>query len=217
MLYGRRQINSKRSSTSSKQENIWGYALQSKYTWMVVIGTLLGISFFVLPLFYFTHQNYDLFVRLAYDVEPKLVDNIERETHFLYFFLVVSIVSICFSTTYLTVKLIRKFIKPMNQLEFHLQKMIRGEWKKSLQFIPGNESDNFEFLGTYDYFIRSLNTTVEHELKLLEKLQIDPSNREAHLAWKNLINNKRALLGIEPLTTDFEEVKVEPVKLRRVA
>jgi hypothetical protein len=60
------------------------------------------------------------------------------------------------------------------------------------------EDDDFRDLSmTYDYFYRSLKANTEAELKLIEKLTIDPQNREAYAAWKSLMTIHRARLGIE--------------------
>ena len=77
-----------------------------------------------------------------------------------------------------------------------MHKLMLGQWNVPDYPIP--EEDDFRDLSmTYDYFYRSLKANTETELKLLEKLSIDPQNREAYAAWKHLLSEKRSRLGIQ--------------------
>ncbi|MNT26749.1 hypothetical protein D3C72_1623420 [compost metagenome] len=77
-----------------------------------------------------------------------------------------------------------------------MHQLMLGQWDIPDFKLP--EDDDFRDLSmTYDYFYRSLKANTEAELKLLEKLTIDPQNREAYAAWKSLMNTQRARLGIE--------------------
>jgi len=89
-----------------------------------------------------------------------------------------------------------------------MKELMHGNWH-----IPDYKlsiDDDFRDLSvTYDYFYRSLKANTEAELKLIEKLSIDPQNREAYAAWKNLIVIKRSRLGMQEMP--FEEFKVQPL------
>ncbi|MNL44819.1 hypothetical protein D3C87_1674190 [compost metagenome] len=77
-----------------------------------------------------------------------------------------------------------------------MHQLMLGQWHIPDYAMPVD--DDFRDLSmTYDYFYRALKANTETELKLLEKLSIDPSNREAYAAWKQLLSEKRARLGIE--------------------
>lgn len=168
---------------------------QYKYTGYMVTSVVGGTALFLVPALYFINQNYELFRSLAFDTHPYLVQHLEREIHWLKFFLAGSIASILGLTFLLSIKMTRNILAPLKGMEKHMHSLMLGHW--SIPDYQTPEREDFRELSlTYDYFYRSLKATTESELKLLEKLSIDPHNREAYTAWRNLINEKRARIGI---------------------
>jgi len=209
MLYGKRIYEPQsRLSHGRTQKMILNKAFQYKYTVYLMTAVIGGSLLFFVPAYYFINQNYTLFVKLAYEVQPALVTHMEREVVWLGVFMAVSLAVITGMSLFIGLRLTKNLLAPLVQMEKHMKELMYGHWH-----IPDykiTEEDDFRDLSmTYDYFYRSLKANTEAELKLIEKLSIDPQNREAYAAWKNLIMIKRSRLGMQELP--FEEFHVQPI------
>ena len=171
---------------------------------------------FLVPAYYFISQNYQIFLNLAYDVQPRLLEHLEREMVWLKAFFVASFFVITGISMALGIRMTKMFIAPLVRMESHMRHLLLGQWHVPEYQV--HEDEDFRDLSmTYDYFYRSLRATTESELKMLESLVIDPQNREAYAAWKTLMELKRSRLGItEPFIVRDEESS-EVVPLRRVS
>lgn len=206
MLYGRRVIEPQRVSPGRNSRRlILDKSFQYKYTWYMITAAAGGALLFFLPAFYFINQNYDLFKSLAYDTHPHLVEHLEREINWLRVFLAVSLLVLTGVTLFQSIRMTRNLLAPLIKMEKHMHQLMLGHWHIPDFHLP--EEDDFRDLSmTYDYFYRSLKANTEAELKLLEKLSIDPQNREAYAAWKLLTSEKRARLGIKDTFISSENV-----------
>lgn len=200
MLYGRRALTPQRvSQGNTPLRLVLEKKFQYKYTGYMVTAIVGGAALFLIPSFYFINQNYELFKTLAFDTHPYLVEHLEREISWLKFFLMASLALMMGLTFLLSIKMTRNILAPLIKMEKHMHSLMLGHWHIPDYPIP--EGEDFRDLSlTYDYFYRSLKANTEAELKLLEKLSIDPQNREAYTSWRSLINEKRARLG---LTEEF--------------
>lgn len=197
MLYGRRVIEPQRAPQEyNPRRFILNKAFQYKYSWYMITAIVGATLLFLLPAYFFITQNYELFKSLAYDTHPNLVSHLEREVTWLKVFLGVSVVFLCGVTLFLSIRMTKNLLSPLVSMERHMHQLMLGQWHIPDYAMPVD--DDFRDLSmTYDYFYRALKANTETELKLLEKLSIDPSNREAYAAWKQLLSEKRARLGIE--------------------
>lgn len=162
----------------------------------MVTAVVGGAVLFLLPSFFFVNQNFDLFKSLAYDTQPNLIQHLEREVTWLRVFLSASFLFLTGVTLFLSIRMTRNLLSPLVKMEKHMHQLMLGQWDIPDFHVP--EDDDFRDLSmTYDYFYRALKANTEMELKLLEKLSIDPQNREAYAAWKQLLGEKRARLGIK--------------------
>ncbi|MBS1971373.1 MAG: hypothetical protein JSU04_13780 [Bdellovibrionales bacterium] len=209
MLYGKRIYEPQsRLSHNRSQKMILNKAFQYKYTVFLMTAVLGGALLFFIPAYYFISQNYTLFTNLAYDTQPALVTHLEREVVWLGVFMVLSLVIIGGFTLVAGLRMTKNLLAPLVQMEKHMKELMYGHWHIPDYKIT-NEDDFRDLAMTYDYFYRSLKANTEAELKLIEKLSIDPQNREAYAAWKNLITIKRSRLGLQELP--FEEFTVQPL------
>ncbi|QDK36672.1 hypothetical protein [Bdellovibrio sp. NC01] len=197
MLYGRRVIEPQRvPHGQGSKRYILNKAFQYKYCWYMITAVAGGALLFFLPTFYFVSQNYELFKTLAYDTQPHLVQHLEREITWLRVFLAAAFVLITSVTLFLSMRMTKNLLSPLVTMEKHMHHLMLGQWNIPDYHIPA-EDDFRDLSMTYDYFYRSLKANTETELRLLEKLSIDPQNREAYAAWKNLLAIKRSRLGIK--------------------
>lgn len=209
MLYGKRIYEPQpRLSHNRSQKMILNKAFQYKYTLFLMTAVLGGALLFFIPAYYFINQNYTLFTNLAYDTQPALVTHLEREVIWLAVFMVLSLGLIGGMTLIAGLRMTKNLLAPLVQMEKHMKELMYGHWHIPDYKIT-HEEDFRDLAMTYDYFYRSLKANTEAELKLIEKLSIDPQNREAYAAWKNLITIKRSRLGMQELP--FEEFNVQPL------
>ncbi|MFZ4403078.1 MAG: HAMP domain-containing protein [Pseudobdellovibrionaceae bacterium] len=199
MLYGRRFLQPQKITYDEVQKKFHlQKTFKSKYQWFfVTVFTGCGVLFF-LPSFLFIKQNYNIFSKLAYAAYPDLIQHLESEVRWLQVFMLLSIL-ILIGAGFFTARLLTKnMLSPLLEMEIHLKKLAQGQW-----YIPyfsrHPENDFKELAQTYNEFYKSLQQQTESELRILEKLLIDPQNRESVLAWKNLLDAKRTRLGIASL------------------
>mgnify|MGYP003337403860 CR=1 FL=1 len=197
MFYGRRVIEPQRVPHGQGPKRfILNKAFQYKYSWYMITAVAGGALLFLAPAFYFVAQNYELFKSLAYDTQPVLVEHLEREVTWLRVFLGASFVFLMGVTLFLSIRMTKNLLSPLVAIERHMHQLMLGQWHIPDYRIP--DDDDFRDLSmTYDYFYRALKANTETELKLLEKFNIDPQNREAYAAWKHLLHEKRARLGMK--------------------
>lgn len=199
MLYGRRILEPQKAQEdlgSRSAKFILNKTFQYKYCWYMVTAVAGGALLFFLPAFYFLTQNYDLFKNLAYDVQPRLVEHLEREVTWLKVFLGLAFVFIGCATLFLSATMTKNLLSPLTRMEKHMHQLMLGKWDIADYYLA-DDDDFRELAMTYDYFYRSLKANTEVELKLLSKLSIDPQNREAYAAWKQLVILKRSRLGLK--------------------
>jgi len=147
-------------------------------------------------------QNYQIFKKLAFDLNPQLVLHLEREVTWFLIFLAVSVVAIASLTFLIGFKMTTSILRPLIHMERHMTKVINGDWG-SEDFRFSKAEDLTDLYGTYSYLYRSLRAQAQMELKLLEKLVIDPNNRETITTWKQLVNMKKTQLNLRE--------KIEPI------
>jgi hypothetical protein len=196
MFYGRRRVDASLVEPPKKRGGLLDRSFQLHYTTYLTL-TVSGASLLAFgAVFYFLNQNFQIFMSLAFDTHPGLVQHLEREVTWLKAFIIVSFFLILITTMFLTLRMTQKLVDPLAQMEKHLRKLTQGQW--NISDLSTHDRDFKELLATYDYFYRSLRMTTESELELVKKLHVDPSNREAYAAWKTLMENKSRRLGIKP-------------------
>lgn len=219
MIYGRRIIQHKPlDGFKSRRFRVLDESFQYKYALYLLAAVGGAALAFLIPTAYFLNQNYSLLKDLAYDYAPGLLDHLEREVMWLNMFMVISAASSLGFVFIISLKLTGRLIAPMQLMQRHLKKLSVGAW--NTPDLTTRDMDDFkDVVSAYNYFYSSLKANTEAELKTLEKLSIDPDNREAYAAWKTLLMKKRQMLGIETKvdTNDFSEVRTSTRSSRRVS
>lgn len=219
MIYGRRIIQHKPlNGFKSRRFRIIDESFQYKYALYLIAAVGGAAVAFMIPAAYFLNQNYSLIKELAFDHAPTLLDHLEREVLWLNMFMVISALSSLSFVFVIAIKLTGRLIAPMMLMQRHLKKLSLGEW--STPDLTTRDMDDFkDVVSAYNYFYNSLKANTEAELKTLEKLAIDPDNREAYAAWKTLLMKKRQMLGIETQAelNDFSEVRTSSHSSRRAS
>lgn len=169
---------------------------QWKYTVFLLAAVVGSALIFLLPAAYFLNQNYQIFTKLAYRTEPQLVEHLEREALWLALFLGVGIVSLTGLCLSIGLKLTETLAGPLLGMEKHMRRVSHGDWSK-LDFRIRSSDDYRSLATTYNYMYKSLRAQNMQDLKWLEKITVDPQNREALAAWEALVNTKTTQLGIK--------------------
>jgi hypothetical protein len=208
MIYGQRffeknsttpatsDFSTTREFASRKQKSVrlLYRAFQFKYTLYLLAAVAGSVAIFMMPTWYFINQNYEIFQRLAYDTQPQLLEHLEREkTWILFLFCFAEISTIAFSA-WIGLRITTALVGPIWALERHMKKVTLGDW--AAEDFRIRSTDDFRSLAnTYSYLYRSIRAQTESEIKMLEKLVIDPKEHENYSTWKSLLDSKKQQLG----------------------
>ncbi len=195
MIYQSRRWPNRHKHSQKGGKNHPFLISQTKNAFLVCLMIGVVCLMFFLPTIYFLEQNYNTFRNLAFDLQPQLVRHLEREVLWLKAFMVLSLIVLVVMTYMFISKITQKMMRTLVEMEEHMRQLLGGQWNIP-HFEPQNDDDIKELSMTYDYLYRSLKVNTEIELKLLEKINVDPQNREAFAAWKNLMGLKRQRLGL---------------------
>jgi len=186
-------------------------AFRWKYTVFLIAAVFGTMILFLGVASNSMYQNYEIFKKLAFETNPELVGHLEREITWFGIFLVATASAVFLFCLGIGLRMTSNIIKPFIHLEQHMKKVIQGDWS-NLEFRYRGDEDFSELLDTYSYLYKSLRAHTEHEIKMLEKLSIDPTNREALSIWKTLIFQKRKQLNL--ITTIKSEADAKTLQVR---
>lgn len=215
MIYGRRffeKSNTKVPAPDAGKQ--WKYRkggvhllyknFQLKYTLYLLAAVAGAILIFTIPSWYFIQQNYQVFYSLAYDTQPQLLDHLEREVTWLGFFFAfsqIATVGFCF---WVGLKITGSIIGPIWALERHMKKITLGDW--AAEDFRIRAGDDFRSLAnSYSYLYRSLRAQTEADIRMLEKMVIDPKDHETFSTWQSLLSVKRSQLGWPDASTETSD------------
>jgi methyl-accepting chemotaxis protein len=224
MLYGRRILQSQQwlyRSGPLKLIRVIDSSFQWKYTFYLTAAMASASFIFLGPAWYFVHQNYDIFISLADKSEPMLFEHLQRESAWLLTFLVISGLVILGLSVFLGLRLTESIMGPFVSLQRHMRNASRGDLTQ--RDFKIRATDDFRALAsTYAYLYKSLKAQAEQDLKWLEKITIDPNNRDALAAWQALVRTKQSQLGqtkeiLPMLETDSSVSNVEFPETRRAS
>lgn len=189
------------------------------FVWKLLAGLAGGLVacllVFLLPAIFFIEQNYKIFTTLAFDVNPTLVHYLEREIIWLRSFLIMGTLATGLVAAFFARRIVRHLIHPLENLEDHLHQLTQGDWTNN--FVESSKEETYRTLFlTYGYFHRSLKNQAAEDLKLLEKILVDPSNREAVLALEAVKLHQRMRLGAK-ISTETDASSAEVVPIRRAS
>lgn len=153
------------------------------------------------PFVYYANENFKFFQTLSLEKSTSLLTHLEREQllfNIMYLFISIFVT---FSHWWFINKLSKNYQGQVHSFDRHLKHLIRGEW-----FTPPlrvREKDDFKNLvEQYGYFYKSLQAMTKSEIQILEKMKIDPSQRENYTLWKTLIQQKKSRLGHEEIMSE---------------
>jgi hypothetical protein len=180
--------------TRNKGARLVNSAFQWKYTGFLFLGVMLCLLVFILPSWYMVRSNYQLFSDLAFDTQPTLVSNLEREVHLSIILFVVSIVSTAGLSIYLGIRMTGNLISPLSAVEKQIKKMTTGDFHAA-KFNYRASDDFLQLLESFSYLYETLRAQAESELAALHKIAADPKDRESLILIQQMMEIKRSQLG----------------------
>ena len=195
LLYFHKKSQTKHPDLYRKQSAVAeGVVRQYVFYSLITNGAVLFIFF--LPLLLFYYQNYETLRSLAYDSFPQLLVHLEQETAWLLFFSGVCFLSILAFSAFWTYKFCADITHSLKHIQNHMKSIFSPLGLKTSVEIQ--ETDSLKnFASHYESFVYNLKEEALAELALLEKLNIDPSRKDAYKAWLDLIQIKKERLGIQ--------------------
>ncbi|MCB0366757.1 MAG: hypothetical protein H6624_10770 [Bdellovibrionaceae bacterium] len=168
---------------------------QVRYISLVLAAATVGALLNLIPIFFFLEQNYDIFYELAFNTAPQVLEHLERERFWIRIFSVGSFLSIVAFFGFIGFKMTSRIVGPLKVLRNHLKQVSRGNWR--LNPIKVREADEFQdLIEAYNYFYSSYRTMLQRDLDRLKSLSIDSSNRDAYIAWKQMIEERAMQLHL---------------------
>lgn len=196
MLYGRRfrYTESRFTKTTSVRKEPY---LRKNAVSVAAIVLLVSCLFFV-PTYHFVSENFKIFMSLAFEYQPSLVQHLERELSWIQFFISAAVISFVGFSAVFYYHSLRAALNPLDKLSQHFTILQRGYYHTEELKV---EQDDFKALAdNYSEFHRSLKNKTEEELTLLKKIHVDENNKDSLLALKKLIQLKEEQLGLDQTT-----------------
>lgn len=168
---------------------------QLRYVFMVVSAAAFGMLVSIGPAYYFLDQNYGIFVDLAFDHAPNLLQNLQQERYWINMLLACGVLSTLVFFSFISLKMTHRMIGPLKVLRNHLKLLSRGHW--NMPPLKVRDKDEFQdLIESYNYFYSSFRANIYKDLEALKKLNIDSNNRDAYKAWRGMIEEKTLQLDI---------------------
>ena len=194
MLFHRGYKHAQSPSFSIRTSRFIDREFQLKYTSVVLTAALIGIAVTVFPVYYFLIENYKIFVDIAFEQAPRTLQYLEREKTWVVLFLITgSTGTLCFFW-YLGLKLTSRIVGPIQVMTNHLRGLSRGKWDQPPIKIRADDEFH-DLIDSYNYFYDSFKVNLQRDLDFLRSLAIDPNNKDAYLAWNQMILEKSTQLN----------------------
>lgn len=163
---------------------------QLKYTRYILGMALVSTAIFLLPVFYFSNQNYSIFFKLADLMNPELANYIARERlGFNIIFSAVFLGNLAFWAIF-SKKMTAKIAGPAKILRNHIRLLSRGDYTRAP--VRLREDDEFkELINTYNYLYTLLKVQNERELKELDNIHGSITNPIAHKLIGQMIDERK--------------------------
>lgn len=169
-------------------------SFQIRYTFLLLGASVLGLIVTFIPIYYFINQNYDIFISLAFDHSPQIIGDLEREKSWVNLTLISVFLGLFGFFFVLTFRMTARIVGPLKILRNHLIQISRGHFY--IPTIKIRENDEFhDLIESYNYFFLSFQRNLKRELELLKRVSVDQRNRDAYLAWRQLIIDKTRQLN----------------------
>ena len=178
-MWSHQELKHLQPATYSRRTSVYvDREFQERTSRSILWLAALTSAFFIGPAFYFTNQNYSLFIDLADTINPRLSGYLMRERISLYVIFCVALAAQMVFWYFFTRRLTEKIAAPTKILRSHMRLVSRGDF--TVPLIQTRENDEFkELTNSYNYFYRLLQTQYANELDQLKVIKAANLNSAA--------------------------------------
>ncbi len=168
---------------------------QLGYTKKTVFMATIGALIFLIPVLFWTNQNYEFFTEMAYTIQPNLVNHIESERNTLNTLFFASLLGQIIFLALMGQRMTDKIVAPLKILRNHIRLLSRGHL--NLPPMRVRATDEFhDLITTYNYFYSVLRAQAERDLQRIEEARTHATHPMARELLKEMILEKREQLDL---------------------
>lgn len=206
MMFSKPFVNS--TNIKRRKSRYVDREFQLKYVGLFVGSCTFALALTAYPIYYYWKQNNNIFVNLAYDLAPRLVEHLEREYVWLHVFLFAASAGCILFFSIMAFKISEKVIAPVKLLRNHLIQLTQGNWHT--QPLKIRTDDEFQDLvNTYNYFFHCFKQNALNDYQRLQQLNVSPENITAFSLWRQMIEEKEQQLNLIDVA---EVVEIDALK-----
>jgi len=182
------------SAYSRRTSNYVDRVFQLRYTQYILTMAIISTTLMLIPVFYFTNQNYNLFLDLSDLLNPSVSNYISREKVGLNVFLGMMFIASCLFWYILSRRMTAKIAGPAKILRNHIRMISRGDY--SINAVRTRDDDEFkDLINAYNYLYALLKVQTERDLQSLEKINSAITNPITKELVNELILERKNKLG----------------------
>lgn len=167
---------------------------QVSYTRKTVIVATIATSLFLVPVLYWTNQNYEFFIEMAYGIQPDLVQHLEGERNTLNTLFISAILGQFLFLFIVGQRMTDKIVAPLKILRNHLRLLSRGDLTSKPMYIRAD--DEFHDLVTaYNYYYSTLKSQTNRDLERMHDALTHITHPLAREIINEMISEKRQQLS----------------------
>ena len=161
---------------------------------MILVSiAVFGMILVLLPLYYFFHQNYQIFSDLSYGNSSHLLQYVEQEKRWIHMLFFSAFVGFLVFVFLLGLRMTSQVVSPMKMLKSHLEKLANNEWAKVSLPVKYNE-EFYDTIEAYNSFLSSYRLSLERDLHYLKLIKEKVKDPKFEFLLKKMIEEKKALL-----------------------
>lgn len=166
---------------------------QMKYTLYLVTSAFFSALLVGGPTYYFLHQNYEIFLNLAYSLSPEIVQHLTKEETWITGFFLFSLCVLIIFHIYIGVRLTFRMAGPLVALKRHMTMVTKGHlYQKPLHI---RQDDEFhDLIKNYNYLYKTLRAQSSFDIKKLEALKYNIKDLKCQKYIDDMIFEKEAQL-----------------------
>jgi len=175
---------------------------QLKYTRYILTVAAFSILAFLIPAFYYSNQNYDIFFKLSDMLNPDLAHYIAKERlNFNVLFFITLVANMIFWFIF-SKNMTAKIAGPAKILRNHIRLLSRGDF--SLPPVRLRDDDEFkELVNTYNYLFTLMRVQNQRELEDLKRILPAVTNPIAKELVKNMMDERA--MRLDPTSSSRSE------------
>lgn len=167
---------------------------QVSYTRKTVFIATVAMALFLIPALYWTNQNYEFFIEMAYGIQPDLVKHLEGERNTLNTLFMAAIAGQFIFLLVAGQRMTDKIVAPLKILRNHIRLLSRGDMTMPPMYIR-NEDEFHDLVTAYNYYYSSLQSQTDRDLARMHEALVHVTHPLAREIINEMISEKRQQLN----------------------